>query len=311
VALYLLRRSTRLVPHALLLACAVFFLFRVVPGDPAVIFASPGATRDEVAAVRHSMGLDRPVLVQFGAFVADLGRGDLGRSTSFGVPVTRVLAARMPSTALLAIASVGIAVTAGVSWGLLAAFRPRALASQLATVAVIGALAVPNFWLGLLLMQWLAVKLGWLPVGGTAGLSVESLPFLVMPTLAIAARLMALIMRTTRASVVETLAEDFIRTAYAKGLPGRRVVWHHALRPALIPIITVVGLQMGQLLGGTVVIETLFTYQGIGLALIKAVAVRDYALIQGIVLLYAVTFLVVNLGVDVAYAYADPRIRYA
>lgn len=311
MARYLVRRGARLIPHALALVCVVFFLFRIVPGDPALIFATPGASADEIAAVRHNMGLDRPVLVQFGAFIANLGRGDFGVSTSFGIPVTRVLAARLPSTALLATASLGVAVTAGVSWGMLAAFRPRAVVSQLATVAVICALAVPNFWLGLLLMQWLAVKLGWLPVGGTADLSVASLPFLIMPTLAIAARLMALIMRTTRASVVETLSEDFIRTAHAKGLPARRVLWHHALRPALIPIITVVGLQMGQLLGGTVVIETLFTYQGIGLALIKAVAVRDYALIQGIVLLYAVTFLLVNLGVDVAYAYADPRIRYA
>jgi len=221
-----------------------------------------------------------------------------------------VLASRLPATALLAGVSLVLASALGVSAGLVVALRPRATLSQVATVVVIGLLAIPNFWLGLVLMQVFAVRLGWLPVGGTAGLSAEDMAFLVMPMLAVAARLVELVMRTTRVSTTETLGEDFIRTARAKGLAAQRVLWRHALKPALIPIITVIGLQLGHLLGGSIVIETLFTYQGIGLALIRAVAVRDYALVQGIMLLYAFAFLLVNLAVDVAYSYVDPRIRY-
>ncbi len=307
---YLVHRVVRLIPHALLVVSLVFFIFRIVPGDPAVIFASPSATRQEIELLRKSLGLDRPLLVQYGRFLAGMVRGDLGTSMSFGIPVTRVLASRLPATALLAGVSLAAASLIGIGTGLLTALRPRAIVSQAATVGVIGLLAVPNFWLGLLLMDILAVRFGWLPVAGTADLSWEGLPFLIMPAAAIAARLVALVMRTTRVSTMEVLAEDFVRTAHAKGLPQRRVLWRHALRPALIPIATVIGLQMGHLLGGSIVIETLFTYQGLGLALIKAVAVRDYALVQGIMLLYALTFLLVNLIVDVSYSFADPRIRY-
>lgn len=307
---YLFRRVQRLLPHAFVIVTVVFFVFRVIPGDPALIFASPSATWEEIELVRRSMGLDQPILVQYGRFLAGLIRGDLGVSTSFGVPVTDVLSARLPATALLAGVSLVLASTLGISSGLAVALRPRATLSQVATVIVIGLLAIPNFWLGLVLMQVFAVRLGWLPVGGTAELSAEGVLFLLMPMLAVAARLVALVMRTTRVSTTETLGEDFIRTARAKGLAARRVLWRHALKPALIPIITVIGLQLGHLLGGSIVIETLFTYQGIGLALIKAVAVRDYALVQGVMLLYAFTFLIVNLAVDVAYSYVDPRIRY-
>jgi ABC-type dipeptide/oligopeptide/nickel transport system permease component len=310
VAQYLLRRVLRLVPHVLVIVTVVFFVFRVIPGDPALIFASPSATREEIELVRKSMGLDQPVLVQYGRFLVGLAHGNLGVSTSFGLPVANVLSTRLPATALLAGVSLALASALGISSGLVVALRPRAMLSQIATVIVIGLLAIPNFWLGLLLMQMFAVRLGWLPVGGTAELSTEGLPFLLMPMLAVSARLIALVMRTTRVSTTETLGEDFIRTARAKGVGARRVLWRHALKPALIPIITVIGLQLGHLLGGSIVIETLFTYQGIGLALIKAVAVRDYALVQGVMLLYALAFLIVNLIVDIGYSYVDPRIRY-
>jgi ABC-type dipeptide/oligopeptide/nickel transport system permease component len=310
VAQYLLRRVLRLVPHVLVIVTVVFFVFRVIPGDPALIFASPSATREEIELVRKSMGLDQPVLVQYGRFLVGLAHGNLGVSTSFGLPVANVLSTRLPATALLAGVSLALASALGISSGLVVALRPRAMLSQIATVIVIGLLAIPNFWLGLLLMQMFAVRLGWLPVGGTAELSTEGLPFLLMPMLAVSARLIALVMRTTRVSTTETLGEDFIRTARAKGVGARRVLWRHALKPALIPIITVIGLQLGHLLGGSIVIETLFTYQGIGLALIKAVAVRDYALVQGVMLLYALAFLIVNVIVDIGYSYVDPRIRY-
>jgi len=294
----------------LLVVTVVFFVFRIVPGDPAVIFASPDATTAEIQAVRHSMGLDQPILIQYGRFLTDLTRGNLGVSTSFGIPVTAVLGPRIPNTVLLALASLAVAVVSGVTCGMYVALRPRAPLSQLATVGVIGLLAIPNFWLGLLLMQFFGVRLRWLPVAGTGGLSASGAVYLVMPIIALSGRLVATIMRTAKASVAETLAEEYIRTAYAKGLAAGRVIWRHALRPSLVPIITVVGLQMGNLLGGATVIEILFNYQGIGLALIKAVGVRDYALVQGIMLSYACFFLVVNLGVDVSYAYFDPRIRY-
>ena len=210
-----------------------------------------------------------------------------------------------PTLSLMA-TSLALTVIVAVPAGLLAAVRPLGLGSQGLMMATILFLSVPNFLVGLLLMDLLVVRLGWLPAAGTGGVL-----FLVMPTLAIAARLVALVSRTTRASLLEVLGEDYVRTARAKGLGGLAVLLRHALRPALVPIGTMIGLQAGYLLGGSVVIETLFAYQGLGQAMINAVSMRDYPLVQGIASLYVIGFLVLNLLVDLSYALVDPRIRYA
>jgi ABC-type dipeptide/oligopeptide/nickel transport system permease component len=276
-----------------------------VPGDPAALIAGPGGTQAQIDRLRSDLGLDRPLWAQYLSFLGDLARGDLGPSLSFGRPVSGVIANRIGPTLALMATSLALAVVLAVPAGLVAAVRPLAAGSQAIMAATILLLSVPNFLVGLLLMDLFVVKLGWLPAAGTGGLA-----FLVMPTLAIAGRLVALVSRTTRASVAETLSEDYVRTARAKGAPGGAILFRHALRPALVPVVTMVGLQAGYLLGGSIVIETLFAYQGLGQAMISAVSMRDYFLVQGIALVYVLGFLLLNLAVDLSYAVVDPRIRY-
>jgi len=301
-----LRRLLLLVPQAWLTLSLLFLLFRLVPGDPAALIAGPGGTQAQIERIRGDLGLDRPLGSQYLAFLRDLFRGDLGPSIAFGRPVTAVIAPRIGPTLALMATSLGLTVVVAVPAGLVAAVRPLGVASQAIMAATILLLSVPNFLVGLVLMDLFVVRLGWLPAAGTGGLA-----FLVMPTLAIAARLVALVSRTARASVAEVLGEDYLRTARAKGLGGAALLFRHALRPALIPIVTMVGLQAGYLLGGSIVIETLFAYQGLGQAMITGVSMRDYFLVQGIALVYVVGFLLLNLAVDLSYALVDPRIRYA
>jgi ABC-type dipeptide/oligopeptide/nickel transport system permease component len=293
------------VPQAWLTVSLLFLLFRLVPGDPAALIAGPGGTPAQIDRLRAELGLDAPLWRQYLAFLGDLARGDLGPSLSFGRPVTTVIAGRIGPTLALLAASIGLTLALAVPAGILAAVRPLAWSSQGVMTATILLLSVPNFLVGLLLMDLFVVRLGWLPAAGTGGLA-----FLVMPTVAVAARLVALVSRTTRASVIEILGEDYVRTARAKGLSGAALLARHALRPALVPIVTMVGLQAGYLLGGSVVIETLFAYQGLGQAMINAVAMRDYFLVQGVALVYVVGFLLLNLAVDLSYGLVDPRIRH-
>lgn len=303
---FALRRLLLLLPQALGIATMIFVLFRLVPGDPATIVAGPGATQEQIETLRRDLGLDRSLWAQYAQFLGDLARGNLGTSLSLRQPVTHVLAARLGPSAALMAASLALTVALAVPAGVAAAVRPHSAAAQVVMGTSVLALSIPNFLLGMILMQYLSVRWRLLPAAGTGGLA-----FLVMPTLAIAARLVALVSRTTRASVMEILGEEFVRTARAKGLAPRVVLYRHALRPALVPIVTMIGLQAGYLLGGSIVVETLFAYQGLGQAMITAVSLRDYFLVQGITLLYVVGFLLVNLVVDLSYAAFDPRIRYA
>lgn len=303
---FALRRLALLVPQALGIVTLIFIVFRLVPGDPALIVAGPNATQEQVEALRRDLGLDRPLWAQYAAFLAQLAKGDLGTSLSLRVPVTSVLASRLGPTVVLMASSLALAVVLAVPAGVVAAVRPHGLAAQVVMGASVLALSVPNFLLGMILMQYLSVRWRLLPAAGTGGAM-----FLVMPTLAIAARLIALVARTTRASVMEVLGEDYVRTARAKGLAPRRVLGRHALRPAMVPIVTMIGLQAGYLLGGSIVVETLFAYQGLGQAMITAVSLRDYFLVQGITFVYVVGFLLVNLAVDLSYGAFDPRVRYA
>jgi ABC-type dipeptide/oligopeptide/nickel transport system permease component len=302
---FLTRRLALVLPQALGIVTLIFVLFRVVPGDPALIVAGPNSTEAQVAAIRHDLGLDRPLYAQYGRFLRDLARGDMGTSLSLRIPVSTVILGRLPATLALMTASVAVTIALATPAGIVAAVRPHGLLAQTVTGTSILALSIPNFLLGMILIEYLAVRLRLLPPAGTGGLA-----FLIMPTLAIAARLIALVGRTTRASVMEVLGEDYVRTARAKGLPVRRVLYRHALRPALVPIVTMIGLQAGYLLGGSIVVETLFAYQGLGQAMITAVSLRDYFLVQGITAVYVVGFLLISLGVDVSYAVFDPRVRY-
>ncbi len=305
MGVFALRRLALLVPQTLGIVTLIFLVFRWVPGDPALIVAGPNATQAQVATVRHDLGLDQPLWNQYGHFLRDLAHGDLGPSLSLRQPVVAVLAGRMLPTAALLGTSLAVTVVLAVPGGIAAAVRPHGWLAQTVLVTSVLALSIPNFILGMLLIQYLAVRVHLLPPAGTGGLR-----FLVLPTLAVAARLVALVSRTTRASVLEILGEDYVRTARAKGLADRLVLYRHALRPALVPIITMIGLQAGYLLGGSVVVETLFAYQGLGQAMITAVSLRDIFLVQGITIVYVAGFLLITLGLDLLYAVFDPRIRY-
>jgi len=306
MALFVLRRLFLLIPQTLGIVTLIFVVFRWVPGDPALLVAGPSATQEQVEAIRRDLGLDRPLWVQYGRFLGEMARGDLGISLSLRQPVTGILRARLAPTLALMAASLALAVVLAIPSGIIAAVRPHGAAAQIVMTASVLALSIPNFLLGMILMQYLSVRWHWLPAAGTGGLL-----FLIMPTLAVAARLVALVSRATRASVIEILSEDYVRTARAKGLAAHTVLYRHALRPAMVPIVTMIGLQAGYLLGGSIVVETLFAYQGLGQAMIAAVSLRDYFLVQGITLFYVAGFLVINLVVDLSYAIFDPRIRYA
>lgn len=302
---FLMRRTFRAIVVLAVVVTAVFFVFRLAPGDPARLVAGLGASEAAVAAVRAEMGLDRPLVTQYLAYVRGLIRMDLGRSILYGDRIAAVVAEHVPRTLVLTAAALGLALLIGLPAGIASAVWPGSTIDRVATAGTVALLSIPNFWLGLLLISLFAVQLQWLPAGGSGSLSA-----LILPSLAIAARLAAVFARTARSAMLDVLGQDYIRTAVAKGIASRRVVLRHGLRNALIPVVTVVGLQLGYLLGGSVVVETLFSYSGLGFLLINAVGVRDYAVVQALTLVYVAAFLAINLLVDMAYAAIDPRIQY-
>ena len=302
---FLVRRLAHSAVVLLVVVTAVFFLFRLAPGDPARLVAGLGASEEAVAQVRRELGLDRPLWAQYLGYLRDLSRLDLGRSILYGQEAAAVIARRVPATLLLTATSLAVALAVSVPVGIASAVAPGSALDRVGMAASVALLSIPNFWLGLLLMTLFAVRLRWLPAAGSGTAAA-----LVLPSLAIAARLIALFARTVRSALAEVLRHDYVRTATAKGLSRARVITRHALRNALIPLVTLVGLQVGYLLGGSVVVETLFSYQGLGLLLITAAGARDYAVVQGLTILYVVLFLAINLAVDAAYARIDPRIQY-
>lgn len=283
----------------------MFVLFRLVPGDPASLLIGGMATQEEINRLRHAMGLDQPILIQYFQYLVGMFQGDLGVSVTYNQPVVAVILQRIWPTIQLMLSSIVLAVTLGIPAGILTGLRPRSFSSRSVLLIWILFLAIPNFWLGLLMVQIFSVKMQWLPaIGYGSQLAI------IMPSLAVAARLVALIARMTRSVMMEVLQEDFIRTAEAKGLPDWKIVLKHALRPALPPVITMIGLQAGYLLGGSVVVENLFSYPGMGQLLLSAVSARDYALMQGVTVFFVGSFLLINLLVDLLYGRIDPRIRY-
>jgi peptide/nickel transport system permease protein len=302
---YIFRRLVLAVPTLLGVTLAVFLLIRLIPGDPARIIAGLTASEEEVQRIRVELGLTKPLHVQYLIFLNQLRRGNLGMSAVTRAPVAEEIAQRLPRTALLAVASIVVASIVGLAAGILSATRPSSLVDYLVMAGAVSGISIPVFWLGLMLMLLFAVYLHWLPAGGY-GTSAH----FVLPTITLSAFSVAIIARMTRSSLLETLHQDYVRTAHAKGVSGRGVVLRHALKNALIPILTVVGLQFGALLGGAVLTETTFAWPGMGRLLVSAVSARDYAVVQGIVLIFASMYVVVNLAVDLLYGYVDPRIHY-
>jgi peptide/nickel transport system permease protein len=323
----------QIIPVLLGVSIVVFFMVRAIPGDPAQLLLGQQATEEQVQQVRQNMGLDKPVIVQYGIFLADALRGDLGTSIVTGRPVTTELLARLPATLELTSFAMLVAILVGVPVGVISAVKQYSLLDKFTSVLALMGLSMPIFWLAMILIVIFFVNLGWLPFPGrlSTGYAVTSitglvlvdslltlnfaafwdgLKHLILPAIALGTIPMAVIMRMTRSSMLEVMGEDYVRTARAKGVVPWRVIFKHALRNAMLPTVTVIGLQAGLLMGGAVITETIFSWPGVGQIAYDSVNRRDYAMIQGVVLYGATLFVLVNLVVDVLYAVLDPRVRY-
>ena len=309
---YLIRRVLAAIPVMLLVATAVFLLLFLTPGDPAAVILGPDAKPDQVAELRARLGLDQPVYLQLGNWYLRLLRGDLGRSIFENRPVTEAIVSRAEPTLLLTFLATLVAITLGLTMGIVAALRPGRWQDTGAMLVAIGGVSMPTFWLGLNLIFVFGVLLGWLPVAGYQPLNSglwESLRYLILPSLTLGLFQAALLARLTRSMMLETLGDDYVRTARAKGLAEHAVVLRHAFRNAAIPLVTVIGLIFAALLGGAVITEQVFNIPGVGRLLIQAVARRDYPVVQGVVMIVAGLYVVINLLVDLLYGYLDPRLR--
>lgn len=310
---YLLRRAGAVVPVIGVVSVVVFSLIHLTPGDPVSIMLREEADPATAATLRRQLGLDRPLPVQYLTWLGRAVQGELGRSIRTNQPVTDAIRQRVPVTLSLAAAALLVALMIGLPAGILAALRRNSVVDVAATLVAICGVSLPSFWLAILLILVFSVTLGWLPPlgwvspGRDLGAWIRSL---VLPSVTLGVAIAAVVMRMTRASLLEVLELDYVRTARAKGLAERRIVLGHALRNALIPVVTVVGLQAGALLGGAVITETIFALPGVARLLVDAIFQRDFPIVQGVVLFLAVNFLVVNLLVDLTYAWLDPRIRY-
>lgn len=312
---YLTNHIISMLPTLAVVAVVGFMLVHLTPGDPAVFAAGPEASPAVVEQIRERMGLNRPLHVQFLAWVRNIiVEGNLGVSIQTGEPVSAILASRAEPTIALALTSFFVALVIGVPLGFLGAVQRGRLGDRLIMAVATFGVSVPRFWLGLMLMLLFAVTWRWLPVGGYRPFSdgiVDALRHLVLPALALGMAEAALIARMTRTAMLEVMNEDYVRTARSKGLVEQRVLVKHALRTALIPILTVAGLSLANLLGGSVAIEVVFNYPGIGRGLMTAITRRDYPVVQAVVLLVGVIYMIVNLLIDLAYAGVDPRVRYS
>jgi peptide/nickel transport system permease protein len=323
----------QVIPVLIGVSIVVFFMVRAIPGDPAQILLGQLATQEQIQALREQMGLDKPVIVQYGLFLKDAARGDLGTSIVTGRPVTTELLVRFPATLELTAFAMFIAVLVGVPVGVISAVRQYSFLDKFTSVLALTGISMPIFWLAMILIVIFTVNLGLLPFPGrlSSGVAITSITglvlvdslltlnfagfwdgllHLIMPALALGTIPMAIVMRMTRSSMLEVMGEDYVRTARAKGVVPWRVVFKHALRNAMLPTVTVIGLQIGLLMSGAIVTETIFSWPGVGQIAYESVSRRDYAMIQGVVLYGAALFVLVNLFVDILYAVLDPRVRY-
>jgi peptide/nickel transport system permease protein len=302
---FVLRRALQSIVLLLCATAAVFLLVRIIPADPAQAMLGETATPAAVATLREALGLDRPLHVQYLTYLRRLVEGDLGTSIRASRPVLDIIAERASATIRLTLAATVLSVGIGVPVGILAAVKRGSLVSATAFALSLFGQAVPGYWLGLILMNLFAVRLAWLPVSGSG-----SPAHLVLPAVTLAAFMLGLIVRMTRSAMLEVMTSDFIRTARGKGIAELGVVVRHGLSVALIPIITVIGLQVSTLFGGAVVTEAIFGWPGIGSLAVLAISQRDYPVVEALVLISVLTFLIVNFLVDILYAYFDPRVTY-
>ena len=330
---HIARRMALLLPTLLGLSLFTFVLLRLIPGDPVQVMLGEHATVAQVERFQKDRGLDQPLPIQYLRYVGSLVRGDWGRAIKTNLPVTAELAQRLPATIELGLAAMIIACAVGIPLGVLAAHRRHSILDLLASGGTLIGVSMPLFWLGLLLGHLFGYRLGWLPPSGrlTIGIELEpisrfyvldsiltanltaladALRHLVLPAITLSTVPLAVIVRMTRSCLLDALAEDHVRTARAKGLSERAVLWSHAMRNAWPPILTVIGLQLGSLFSGAILTETIFSWPGMGQLIVDRVLARDYPMVQGIVLVAALLFVLINLATDVCYAYLDPRIRY-
>ncbi len=311
---FLARRLLQMIPVLFFVSVIIFVLINLVPGDAARLFLGEEASPDALAALRHELGLDRPLYVQYLRWVGGMARGDFGHSFKDNRQVLATVLQKVPVTAELSVAALLIAWTIAIPAGVLAAWRRRTAVDYSASAAALAGLSIPNFWLGIMLIYLFAVNLRWLPASGFVPLIQDpgrNLRTIAMPAFVLGVVLAAVVMRQLRSSMLEVLTADYVRTASAKGLGARVVLVRHALRNAVIPVITVMGIQLGTLLGGAVITETIFALPGLGRLAVESIYGRDYPMLEGVVLFSAFSILFVNLVVDIVYSLIDPRIKLA
>ena len=330
---YLLGRIIATIPVVVLISLLVFLLIHAAPGDPADLLLSEEASPADIADARRRWGLDQPIYIQYLHFLTNIAAGDLGMSFRYADPVIGLIGQRLPATIELAIASLLIAIIIGVPLGVWAGAKPNSWADNLGSVFGFFGISMPSFWLGIMLILIISGYFNWLPSSGRSTYGVaqgletgfyishsllsgnikvawDGIKYIIMPAIALGTGMMGLVMRVTRSSVLEIMSEDYVRTAHAKGLDESTVLWRHVLRNALVPVITVVGLELGTLLSGSIIVETVFAWPGSGSLLISAIQSRDYPLITGTVLTYTIAFVAINFVIDILYALIDPRIRF-
>jgi peptide/nickel transport system permease protein len=313
MGIYLLKRFFILLLTLILVSIAIFAVLMIIPSDPAQIILGIHATPETLQTLRHKLGLDRPVLIQYLSYMKNLAVGDLGHSITYDVPIRSLILSRLPVTVPLAILSMIFAIFISIPMGVYSSLHRNRVGDYGVMVFSQVGLAVPAFWAGILLILLFAVTLHWLPAGGFQPWQIDpikTLKSLLLPALSLGVVRAAVLTRMTRSSMLEVLEEDYIRTARSKGLPKRRVVYKHAFRNAIIPVVTIVGLQAGDLLAGAIIIENVFHLPGVGRLVFEAIGQRDLPVIQGIVLLIAMIIVVINFVIDITYRYLDPRIRY-
>lgn len=304
---YFLQRVLMIIPVLFLASVIIFSVIHFIPGDPAEILAGPGVPQSEIENIRRVMNLDKPLVTQYFMWLTNILRGDFGTSYVSGEPVLPLVLSRFENTIKLALLGIGFAVLVGIPMGVLAAVKQNSFFDLFVMGLSIVGISIPLFWLGLLLIMFFSVQLGLLPVSFTGTVTWKHM---ILPTITLGANSLAVIARMTRSSMLEVLRQDYIRTAESKGLPTYKIIIKHALKNALIPVITTIGIQFGYLLGGAVLTETVFAYSGLGRLLIDSIKRYDYLVVQACMLLITGMFIIINLLVDLAYSVLDPRIRY-
>lgn len=310
---YVVKRLLQAIPVLFLSSVIVFLFLRAVPGDPAMIMAGQNATPQQLAALRANFGLDDPLLTQYGRWMANMLRGDLGTAYVTDRPITDLILQRMPATLHLAIGATIVMLLVGFPIGVFCAIRPYSIVSRILGVFTAVVLATPSFWLGILLVLFFAVSRNWLPASGYVSIfddPVESIRRLILPSITLGSFGTAVLIRFLKSSIAEVTNADFIRTAYAKGLREQTVVMRHVMKIALLPVVTIMAIQFGQMLGGAVVTEAIFGWPGVGRLILDSIGSRDYLIVQSTMLLFVTIFVVLNILADVCYALLDPRIRH-